>query len=636
MPISVYLSRFCISTCHNLCTTLTPPRHFERLLKLGLNFIPRPPYTTGASTIKESSERFRRDFLTKIHFAGDPSDWTENQLFIRSDWKPLDYTIPLELRARTTDFIRQIKATFKRRKVASNLTPLQSLLADKLQHSEDFIVLPSDKNLGPCILERTVYTKRAFQDHLSDTSTYKQLSEGEANVRISKIKVDIESFLKKFDQNLTDLDRKFIQRSISPINLKDPFSYFYLLPKIHKTPWKTRPIISACGSITHGIARWLDQQLQPIAKKLPHYLSSSFDLKQKLSKLSLDWTRVRLFTCDATSMYTNIDTNHALQVISGFLRYHSFCKDVNAEPIIKALEIVMQNNIFKFGDTFWIQYSGCAMGTPPACMYATIYFGINELAFYPRFQSLVPLYLRYIDDGIGAWLIQEDKAEDAIQWTRFKKAFSYGNLRWIFSTREPSVDFLDLTITIDSTSGISTRIYEKPRNLYLYIPPHSAHQPGILRSMTTGMIKRFFILCSHRSDFEHSVKSFFNRLCNRGYCPFVLRPLFEEAIRKAQVTRPRQVESTDERILLHLQYHPCDPPSSALQSLFRDCLLEPKAIDMRGDPLPLMRNFHGNKVRIKRMLVVNHRAPNLKNLFFPRRFREAPNAPASSFINEIP
>jgi hypothetical protein len=536
-------------------------------------------------------------------------------------------------------FSQQLKSAYRGRKTRSNLTPFQSSLLEKLRTSEEFIVLPSDKNLGPCILERAVYTQRAFDDHLSDVDTYKQLSAGQANLRINQIHVQIESFIEDFKDSLTDLDRKYIIRSISKPHLQDPFSYFYLLPKIHKTPWKTRPIISACGSITHGIARWVDQQLQPIAKRLPHYLSSSFDLKQKLSKLSLDWSRVRLFTCDAVSMYTNIDTDHALQVISDFLRNHRLCDDIDAEPIICGLELVMRNNVFRFGDTYWLQLMGCAMGTPPACMYATIYFAINELTFYPIFKDIVPYYFRYIDDGQGAWLTHENEATDAANWERFKQAFNYGKLRWTFSERETSVNFLDLTLTVDSnecSNGIHTRIYEKPRNLYLYIPPHSAHQPGILRSMTMGMIKRFYTLCSHQTDFERTVKSFFMRLCKRGYCRNALLPLFKEAIQKSRLNHPRgEEEDNDTRILLHLQYHPCDPPSSVLQTLFRDCLLAPKDINLRGLPLPLLSNMNGNRVKIKRLLVVNHRAPNLKNLLFPRRLREAPDAPASSFTNDI-
>jgi hypothetical protein len=98
-----------------------------------------------------------------------------------------------------------------------------------------------------------------------------------------------------------------------------PFAYFYITAKVHKKPWKTRPIVSVAGSLTHGLGHWVDQQLQPICKKLSSYLKSSFDLKNQLKNLTYNSPRARFFTADASAMYTNIDTDHALETIATFL-----------------------------------------------------------------------------------------------------------------------------------------------------------------------------------------------------------------------------------------------------------------------------------------------------------------------------
>ena len=46
---------------------------------------------------------------------------------------------------------------------------------------------------------------------------------------------------------------------------------------------------------------------------------------------------------------------------------------------------------------------------------------------------------------------------------------------------ETSVKFMDLTIFYDpSAKRTVTKVYEKPENLYLIIPPQLAHSPGIL------------------------------------------------------------------------------------------------------------------------------------------------------------
>ena len=84
-----------------------------------------------------------------------------------------------------------------------------------------------------------------------------------------------------------------------------------------------------------------------------------------------------LITADATSMYTNIKTGPALETISAYLRENSSKFSYPTEALIEALHIVFQNNFFKFGDTYWKQVSGTAMGTPPAPPWATIFFTLH-------------------------------------------------------------------------------------------------------------------------------------------------------------------------------------------------------------------------------------------------------------------
>jgi hypothetical protein len=34
--------------------------------------------------------------------------------------------------------------------------------------------------------------------------------------------------------------------------------YFYLSPKVHKTPWKTRPVKSQVSSVAEPMRQWID------------------------------------------------------------------------------------------------------------------------------------------------------------------------------------------------------------------------------------------------------------------------------------------------------------------------------------------------------------------------------------------
>jgi hypothetical protein len=59
----------------------------------------------------------------------------------------------------------------------------------------------------------------------------------------------------------------------------------------------------------------------------------------------------------------------------------------------------MQNNIFSFADTYWLQLSGTAMGTPVACAYATVTFGhYKNTTILPEFAPQLLYYKLYIDD----------------------------------------------------------------------------------------------------------------------------------------------------------------------------------------------------------------------------------------------
>eukprot|EP00956_Cyclotella_meneghiniana_P035160 scaffold112213_cov44-Cyclotella_meneghiniana.AAC.1 len=84
------------------------------------------------------------------------------------------------------------------------------------------------------------------------------------------------------------------------------------------------------------------------------------------------------FTADAHSMYTNIKTDPALSSITHHIRNKVRMSENKKEALIEAMNIVFRTNLFKFGDTYWLQKSGTAMGTPPAPPYATIFYALHE------------------------------------------------------------------------------------------------------------------------------------------------------------------------------------------------------------------------------------------------------------------
>jgi hypothetical protein len=157
----------------------------------------------------------------------------------------------------------------------------------------------------------------------------------------------------------------------------------------------------------------------------------------------------------------------------------------------------------------------------------------------------------------------------------------------------------------------------------------SAHPPGILTSLIIGMTKRIYALTTELDDWTQSFRLLFLRLCNRGYGQATLRPLLEIAIKKAHTKKLATIDfDKEKRCYLHLSYHPQDPSSTVIQKTFRNTLLWPS-----GEPsLPELRSFRGYPLETNLMVIAYHRPHNLKNLLFPRTFKEHDDKPVSSFI----
>ena len=112
-----------------------------------------------------------------------------------------------------------------------------------------------------------------------------------------------------------------------------------------------------------------------------------------------------------------------------------------------ALCLMMTNNVFQFGDTYWLQKVSTAMGAPPVPPWATIFFGIHEEAVLAQFGNRLQLYRHFIDNVLGIWLVNTDPAEDNRKWTAFVSLIQdYYRLEWIFEERLETVNNMEMMI----------------------------------------------------------------------------------------------------------------------------------------------------------------------------------------------
>ncbi len=625
MPIWLYYSQPKNLAFHNLCLLKAQlPPTLSSLLGLGLKFCPRPLYSNNIEDVQLN--RFHRDCCTRMFFAGDNTG-PPPKLFIRSDWRPDPKDIPLEFRARLSEFIERVgQLSRRRRRVKSNLLPTQLATLNWLKTNKDFVIFPTDKNLGPAIMERDRYIAMAFNEHLNDVSAYRRIDATTALRLLQLARENISKIIRKLKYLGKGSDAKFLERSCE---VSDPYAYFYLLAKVHKTPLKTRPIVSTANSLLRGLGIWVDYYLQMLCKDLRYRAKSSGDLVSDLRSVEGLPPTTRLFTCDATSMYTNIDTTHALSVLGNYLRGSLilYREKIPLDLFMLGLRTVMIYNVFRFGDTFWIQLKGTAMGASPAPMYATLYFAILEQQVVPKFPEC-QLYTRYIDDGFGIWIPSALKTFQQQQesWNNFVAEFNNAStLEWTFSEHHLSVNFLDLTISLADDGRLRTRIYEKALNLYLYLPSTSCHPRGVLKGLIHGMMLRFFRLSSDPMTAQADVRRLLQRLVARGYAPRELNHIMKDAYqsllkRRLAATVPQQPELA--QLYLHLPFHPGNPSSREIQKIFTETMANPPG----KCPLAELQNSAGCQFDEHRLIVAFSRQRNLGNIF-PHRKLCSPGDP---------
>ena len=323
----------------------------------------------------------------------------------------------------------------------SNLTPRMHDLLIFFKDSDIYIIIEADKNLGVCILEREYYVRRAIEEHLGNSAVYKIISKAEANTIQYKLSFRFSQWLGKHAATVPEHEREYLREARNRCSTK--LARFRMSCKLHKTPnWydtkedlKFRPIVACCGTWVNHWSKWLDHYLSLLTPFVPTYFGGEDPI--------LDWLRTIenlppwafVWTSDAVSMYTNIKTDHAITIIGGWIdelsTHPDFPKDYPVAAVKAAMEIIMRNNHFVFGDLNFLQLLGTAMGTSAACMWATIYYGYHEvkrLLLDFKTQLCNGNMVRWIDDIFGVWCCNICKSWKCSHWRDFKNALPFGQL----------------------------------------------------------------------------------------------------------------------------------------------------------------------------------------------------------------
>ena len=258
----------------------------------------------------------------------------------------------------------------------------------------------------------------------------------------------------------------------------------------------------------------------------------------------------------------------------------------------------MKFNVFTFDSRFFIQTNGTAMSTNTACMYVTIYYSYHVETVLSKLP-FVKFCRRLIDDAfiiinIGAVNFEE------LQLAMDNFGPIGKSLEWTVTKLSRSVDFLDLTVSINDAGSIETRTFQKAMHLYLYRCPSLAQPESILDSLNYGTLHRYYWQNIHITDFgrEH--------LAARAHKKCKVAPLFIKAAKAVQnlsLPNPQpgdtKSHSNNKNLLfIHLPYHPQQPLCKS----------------NRYHCNTLLEQLNDEKDCFERIVLAFSRAPNIRDL----------------------
>lgn len=465
----------------------------------------------------------------------------------------------------------------RHKQIHTNINNAEQKVIQHLKHNPNLIVGSTDKNLGTFIMTRKEYVALAYKDHLNDETTYKQLTQDEFINNIINTRILIDEFVKQnliYKCNNTNKQQYIhhgeyiFQNKSTNILLnntrwkdinKTRQHMFYLLPKIHKHPLKTRPIISCSGGDLENLAKWTSFYLNKLTLQINTVLKDTRSFKQRLHQINNTYLippNSIIFSMDAVSLYTNIDTHYAIN----FLRTnhtHLRYEGPNMNCLCDALEIIMQNNHFKFNNTHFQQINGTAMGTAPAPPYANLVLGLFELiVVLPNLHPQVKLYCRYIDDAFGIIVNEHNQTVEEMSkiYNNLLETMNqqHSKLKWTGEYSTTSLPFLDLNVIINNkTQKITTSTYIKKMNLHLFTPFSSCHPPATYKGIIIGEIIRYRYQCDEDSDFQSMVIKLKGYLQQRQYPLTFINNCIHQAMGKFEKqNRTLTTESPPEKFVL--------------------------------------------------------------------------------------
>ncbi|CAJ0957188.1 unnamed protein product [Ranitomeya imitator] len=350
--------------------------------------------------------------------------------------------------------------------------------------------------------------KKALDNLSNNTSiTIKAADKGDPTVRFQKELQLIVS------EALTNglIDSKLSEYLITDCPVRP---LIYVLPKIHKDYFNPpgRPIVSGRDSIFNKVSIFLDKVLSRFASGAKSYIRDTDDFLNKLENVNVTADSL-LVSFDVVSLYTSIEHDRGLAAVDVALSGSDVGPD-RARLVLQLLEFILRRNYFLFGDDYYQQLRGTAMGSNVAPTYANIYMAVleDQYVYVSRFWPQVRAWWRYIDDVFVVW---EGHLSELLDFHQELNNI-FPELSFTITHSQEQVQFLD-TLVYKVGSSLKTDLYVKSTDRNSLLRFNSHHPRNMVESLPWSQMLRVRRIVADDSRLDSRLDEMCLKFLSRGY-----------------------------------------------------------------------------------------------------------------------
>lgn len=340
-------------------------------------------------------------------------------------------------------------------------------------------------------------------DLLDDSTTYRRLKKDPINKITSKVHEMIKSWRE------SDIITESTYKHLNCTNGNLPRCYGQ--PKVHKTNFPLRIIVSTVGSPLYNLSCFLHDILQASIPKPNSYIKDSWSFVRAVTNFHIKNSET-LVSFDVVSLYTNIPATLVIQSITNRWSHISKKTKMNLSQFLYAIRMVLESTSFKFNDIIFEQIFGSPMGSPLSPILADMVMVDLESHCLGMLNFDVSLFYRYVDDVFAIVPVTEVRTIlDALNSYHPRLQFTYE------LESNGSLSFLDTRVIRDN-GVLITNWFRKPTFSGRYLNFFSHHPLKYKVSVINSLVDRAVLLSDAR--FHNDNLGIINDiLVNNGY-PF--------------------------------------------------------------------------------------------------------------------